>query len=320
MGRVWGYPLFMDEDVFMPNEAMVFDISRFAVHDGPGIRTTVFLKGCTNRCGWCHNPESISPGPELQIYPGRCVGCGKCAEACKTGARTIDADGIAYDRRRCARCGACAEACNAQALVLCGKRMSAEAVFDKVLEDAPYYKTSGGGMTVSGGEPVLWSGFCAELFALSRKAGIHAALETAGNYPYAMLAAFVRNVDLVLFDLKALSEELYAAHIRADAARILKTLEALDGEGVKIAVRTPVVGGVNDSEAEIEGIAKRLKRLSNLAYYQLIPYHALGKAKYDALSLPYDVPYFSPSPEAMSAFERAAARHVAVFNPQKGYV
>jgi pyruvate formate lyase activating enzyme len=291
----------------MPQGAMVFDVQRFAIHDGPGIRTTVFLKGCSNKCGWCHNPESITGAPQIQFYPDRCVGCGKCAAVCAhPGA--------------CVGCGKCAMVCDAHARVLCGRRMTAEEAFQTVLEDAPYYKASGGGMTVSGGEPALQSDFCAALFGLSRRAGIHGAVETAGNYPYEKLRAFIRDVDLVLFDLKAFSQAPYARHIHGDRARIFETLRSLDAEGVPIIVRTPVVGGVNDAPAEIEAIARHLSTLHNLLQYQLIPYHALGKAKYDALSLPYDNAYFTPDADALSALERVAARHVKVFNPKVGFI
>jgi pyruvate formate lyase activating enzyme len=197
--------------------------------------------------------------------------------------------------------------------------MTAEEVFKLILEDAPYYRTSGGGVTLSGGEPALWGGFCAELLALAKSAGIHTALETAGNYPYENLREFIKYVDLVLFDLKAYSDAIYSKHIRGDRRTIFKNLEKLDCEGVPIIVRTPVVGGANDSELEIEAIARHIAGLKNIMYYQLIPYHALGRAKYDALDMPFDDAYFTPDAALIDSLERACGRHIKVFNPRSGF-
>ena len=297
---------------------IVFDIQRFAIHDGPGIRTTVFLSGCSNRCAWCHNPESLSSGPQLQYFPLRCIECGACARACPTGAHGVDENGHAFDRTSCMLCGQCAGVCNVQALLMRGAQTSVGDVMRQVAEDRAYYAQSGGGMTVSGGEPVLQNEFCAALLAGARADGIHTALETAGNYPAVMLDPLLPHLDLVLFDIKGISPSVYENHVHGDSAAIFASLDRLDASGVPIIARTPVVGGVNDTIDEIAQIAERVSRLSHLRHYQLIPYHTLGKAKYDALGKPYNPPYYTPDKQRMDEFERAAARYVPVFNQERG--
>lgn len=297
----------------------IFDIQRFAVHDGPGIRTTVFFKGCSNRCGWCHNPESLQTMPQLQYFPHRCVGCGACAAVCPQHAHILG-EAHVLDRLRCVECGACAKVCNAQALVMIGRTYTLEEVLETALADEAYYKTSGGGVTLSGGEPVLQRDFAAALLRRLKELGIHTCLETAGNYPYSLLEPLAPYLDLVLFDLKAWSEEVYRVHIGGDKTRILDTLLHLDDTGVPIIVRTPVVGSVNDCAEEIEAIARFAGGLKHLRHYQLIPYHALGKSKYDALGQAYEVPYFTPTEDDMRRLEQAAAQYAPVFNPKRGYV
>ena len=301
---------------------IIFDIQRFALHDGPGIRTTIFFKGCSNRCAWCHNPESFVSGRQLQYYPLRCTGCGQCAGACPNDAHSFDGGRHAFDRGKCTGCGACADICAVNALVKTGRRVSAGDVLREAMEDAVYYETSGGGVTLSGGEPVIQSGFALELLKRLKEKNIHTALQTAGNYPFEQLEPLLPYLNLVMYDIKAVSEEIYDGYIQKGCrARILDNILKLGKtRSVTIAARTPVISGVNSGVDEIAGIARFLQRIDNLAYYALIPYHGLGRAKYDALGLPYGDGFSTPSPGEMEALERTAARYVPVYNNNNGFI
>lgn len=311
--------LYATEEYAMQTSGMVFDIQRFALHDGPGIRTTVFLKGCSNRCQWCHNPESLSPQVQIQYYFSRCINCGQCVSVCPRGAHRLGNSGHVYDRAACHMCGLCASACNAQALVCSGKRMSAEEVLLEVNEDKAYYKSSGGGMTISGGEPALQKEFLAALLKGAKEREIHTAVETAGNYPFSNIEPSLPYIDLVLFDVKAFSPEIYQRYIHGDRETIYHTLMQLDAAGKRIIARTPVIGGVNDTPQEIEAVAAYVSNLQNLVHYQLIPYHSLGNAKRVAL-LEEATDFYTPTNESMAALERAAAKYVPVYNVKRGFI
>lgn len=291
---------------------MVFDIQKFSVSDGPGIRTTVFLKGCPARCMWCHNPESICGRPELMYYSNLCSGCGSCARACPRGAHAVAESGHQLDRARCEACGLCAAACPSGALRLTGREMTAREVMDAVMEDVDFYEESGGGMTLSGGEPVIQRNFCIELLKMANEAGVHSAIETSGNYPAEMLVGILERADYILFDLKAMSGEIYEGYIGGCPDNVYDSLRAVDESGTSYVVRTPVVGGVNDSVDEIRAIAVHLSRLKNLSGYQLIRYHPLGLPKYAALGQDAPGGFYQPEEGALDALEREAQRWVDV--------
>lgn len=293
----------------------MLNVQRFSTHDGPGVRTTVFLKGCTNACAWCHNPESMRPAPELQVYPDRCVACGQCLEVCPRGAHRQGDEGRVYDRQLCNACGRCAEECFAGALVLAGRRMTVDEVLAQVLADRPYYGHSGGGLTVSGGEPVLQRAFVAELLRRSRGEGVHTAIETAGNYPWEWLAGLLPHLDLVMYDVKLLDPLRHAEWVGNDGRRARDNLERLARLGLPLIVRTPVVGGVNDTEEEIAAIARLLAGVDGLLYYELLPYHPLGESKRVSLGLAAETRFYTPDRQRLAALAAAARRHLPDVRP-----
>lgn len=285
----------------------VFNIQRFSIHDGPGIRTTVFLKGCNNRCLWCHNPESLQIKPQIQTYWNKCIGCGSCFSICPNGCHKIMVDGEQgeriFQREQCVGCGKCVDSCFANALVLCGEERSAQQVLQEVLQDEPYYKQSGGGVTISGGEPFLQFDFLIELLKLFKKHNLHTTIQTALNIPFDRVLTAAPYVDLFLCDFKIYDPTLHEKYVGNDGARIrenLKRLPELSALGCEYAVRTPIIGGVNDTEEEIGNMVAFLQEFVHPLYYELMPYHNLGLSKSETLGMKQEA-FFTPSEEKMEA-------------------
>ena len=281
--------------------AKYIDIKRFAVHDGPGIRTTLFLKGCSLRCIWCHNPESRLPQPELAIHYPKCSMCGECAKICPC--HRI-ANGV-HDFRRadCKACGRCEAACPSGALELFGKNISVEDAAAKLLEDRIFY-TDGGGITLSGGEPLLQSAFCAELLARMKAEGIHCAVDTCGNVPWAAFEAVLPYADMFLYDFKCADS---ARHIRLTGRGnelVLENLRRLDETGKKIEIRMIMVPEHNMDESGLRAAGEFLAPLKNVSAVRLLAYHSLARSKFKAVGHPDTMPDV-PSPDA-DALERAA--------------
>lgn len=274
----------------LAREGMVFNIQKYSVHDGPGIRTIVFLKGCPLRCDWCSNPESQQPYPELAWNSGRCLGfakCGHCHKTCKSGAITQSPDGApVIDRALCKDCGhLCAEACPAQGMIVYGKRRNVEDVLKRVEQDMAFYARSGGGMTVSGGEPLHQKDFTEALLRQARKRHIKTTIETCGMAPADNLRAVLPWLNNALFDIKHIDSNIHKKGTGAENGPILDNFRILAEEFPKIPVlaRTPVIPGFNDNEDAIAQIATFLKPFVNVRY-EMLPYHRLGTQKYHFLN------------------------------------
>ena len=264
----------------MAETGIVFDIQRCSLHDGPGIRTTIFLKGCQLACQWCHNPESIAFQPQLSYNPAQCVNCLACVRACDFDAHLIDEHGRhLLDFARCTACGNCVEVCQGNALRMIGSEMTVEAVMKEVLRDRAFYERSGGGITLSGGEPMMQLAFSKALLAAAKYAGIHTCLETNGAVPQAWYGEILPLVDLFLFDYKATEPALHKQLTGSGNDQILQNLAFLYENGASIILRCPLIPGVNDDTIHLDAIAELHKEYPRLAGIELMPYHNLGVAK-----------------------------------------
>ncbi len=269
----------------------VFDIQRFSIHDGPGIRTTVFLKGCPLRCLWCSNPESLDPKPQLSYLAATCIACGACFPVCKPGALTKDAAGKAVvDRARCTNCGDCVAVCDAQALELVGRDMTVSEVMDVVLRDRDYYAQSGGGLTLSGGEPLLQPEFVEELLHAAHNQGLHCCVETAGYAGCEVFERLKRGVDLWLFDYKESDPHLHTKFTGRERETIVARLSQLHDSGAKILLRCPMIPQCNTRPDHLDGIAALARQLPKLVGVELLPYFDLWRAKLPRFGLTTALP------------------------------
>jgi pyruvate formate lyase activating enzyme len=283
---------------------VIFDIKRFAVYDGPGIRTTVFLKGCPLHCLWCHNPESIARRPQLVFTPQKCIGCGQCMEVCAQQAHQL-VDGrheIVWER--CQACGACAEGCYAGALELAGHEVTAEGVMADVLRDRAFYETSGGGMTLSGGEPLAQYDFTRALLHAAAAEGVHTALDTTGLAPWRQLEGLLSTTDLILYDLKQMDEARHVALTGVPNERILDNLRRLDGAGQQVWVRIPLIPGQNDDDANYHALGRFLKDLQHIERIEILRYHRLAESKYASVGYDYRLPGLEPPSEEWAESRR----------------
>lgn len=261
----------------------VFDIQRFSVHDGPGIRTTVFLKGCPLRCKWCHNPEGLSMPLQLQFFKEKCIGCRRCGDRTQLEA---------------------AARCPSKALVVCGSTVSEKDVLKEILKDRIFYGNTGG-VTFSGGECLLQADFVASVLSLSKAEGIHTAIDTCGYVPWASIEKTLDLCDLYLYDVKCVTPSTHQAFTGVDNSLILENLKKLSAAGKDLWIRTPVIPGFNDTAAEMTKIADLLSPLSGIRQITLMPYHTLGASKYETLGLtyPYDTS-LQVTETALASFKR----------------
>jgi pyruvate formate lyase activating enzyme len=258
---------------------MLFDIKRFAIHDGPGIRTTAFLKGCPLACAWCHNPESQDSDPQLLHRPNRCTGCGTCQEVCPEGAVHLEERQAITDRERCTACGACVSVCPGEARSIVGASWTAEALVSELAKDALFFEQSGGGITCSGGEPLLQPGFCAEVLRGCRERGIHTAVDTCGYADESSLLDVAKETDLFLYDLKLMDDARHRQATGVSNAPVLTNLERLDLWGKRIWIRIPLIPGVNDDERNLTATAGFVRGLRRIEAVQVLPYHRGGEEK-----------------------------------------
>jgi pyruvate formate lyase activating enzyme len=284
-------------------EGLIFDLKKYSINDGPGIRTTVFLKGCPLRCGWCHNPEGRSFSPEIMVRAARCLAdCDRCIPACPEKALVRTAAGPALDRSRCTACGDCAAACPSQALEVVGRRLSAAQLLQEIERDRLFLEESGGGVTFSGGEPLSQPDFLEEILECCRKKEIHTTVDTCGFAAGEVLEKIARSTDLFLFDLKVIAEAKHIAVTGKSNRLILENLERLARSGKRTVVRIPVVPGVNDDKENIARTAEFLRSLGSIKEVSLLPYHKLGRDKYKGLEMEADGAVFAP-PSAQSLEE-----------------
>lgn len=263
----------------------IFEIQRCSLHDGPGIRTTVFLQGCPLHCVWCHNPEGIPVRPLISFQADRCIGCGQCFNVCPHGAHLI-AEGLhVLDRQRCEVCGTCVDGCYARAIEGVGRQMPVAEVMDLVRRDRPFYQASGGGLTLSGGEPTLQFPFVCALLAAARAEGVHTCVETCGFGPADHFARLLPLVDLFLFDVKETDEERHRAFTGVGRQTILANLRLIHGQGGRVRLRLPLIPGYNARPDHFAAVAELVHSLPGLEGVELMPYHRLGTGKRERLGL-----------------------------------
>ncbi len=264
---------------------LISNIQRFSLDDGPGIRTTVFFKGCNLSCLWCHNPECISLSPSLYFENSSCTHCGRCSNTCPEKAHQFIDNTHSLLRERCTSCGACTGVCPSKALKIVGKEYEAEILLKEILKDKVYYKNSGGGVTFSGGEPALFFKDIIPIALLCKKAGLHIALDTAGNVPFANYEALLSCVDVFLYDIKCFTSDLHHAWTGVHNPRILENLQKLDAHKASYTIRVPIIPHFNSSLQEQEHIASFLASLKNISLIELLPYHNYGLGKYKKYGL-----------------------------------
>lgn len=268
---------------------MVFNIQRFSIDDGPGIRTTVFLKGCNLHCRWCHNPESISPNEQIQFHPVKCIKCKACCCVCPSGAISVNGGNVIYDKGLCLQCKKCIAVCPSNALILQGKEMTIDEVVCEILKDRPFYDTSGGGVTLSGGEPLLQKDFLTGLLRECKRLGLDTAVDTAGNVPWPVIYDVKQYVDLFLYDVKMMDKDKHRLWTGAVNDGILENLKRLAADKARIHIRVPVIPGVNDNFEEMKKMADFLRMLDGIELVELLPYHGLAESKYDSLGAVYSL-------------------------------
>lgn len=286
----------------------IFDIQKFAIHDGPGVRTTVFLKGCPLGCWLCHNPESQSFEPELIVRDGRCDGCGDCLEACAQDAISLNGTTVRIDRSRCDLCGACVDVCLSEAIELVGREVTVAEVMEEIERDVVYYDESGGGVTFSGGEPLSQAEFLLDLLRACRARGIRTAVDTCGHVAGDVFRRIAGEADLFLFDLKVMDDERHREFTSVGVESIHENLRWLAEQGLQFVVRFPLLPGINDDDDNLRAMGAFLASLPSRPAVDILPYHRAGTDKYERLGRQPRLPEMRPpSDEAVEAVARRLA-------------
>ncbi|MBM3119145.1 MAG: glycyl-radical enzyme activating protein [Chloroflexi bacterium] len=268
-------------------KGLVFSIQRYSIHDGPGIRTTVFFKGCPLRCKWCSNPESLNPYPEIMVREAKCNGCGKCLEICSREAIVLNNDSVHVDRSKCNLCMKCVDVCLPSAIEITGRYMNVEEVVDECSKDELFYRNSGGGVTLSGGEPLYQPEFALNLLRTCKEKGLSTAIDTSGYISWKVLDKVLHCTDLVLYDIKHIDSEMHYRGTGIKNDLILKNLkQVVDIKLARVWIRIPIIPNFNDSEQYIEKLAAFISEMP-VEKISLLGYHEWGKPKYEFLGRDY---------------------------------
>lgn len=276
---------------------LVFDVQKFATHDGGGIRTLIFLKGCPLKCLWCSNPESLSPQPEINFVPNNCVGCGKCRTVCPQdaiGDGEVDRPGLIIDRDRCKLCGECAKFCYAGAINILGRYVTVAELMAMVERDREFYNESGGGITFSGGEPLAQPQFLEAALKEAQRRGIHTAIETSSFASWDVYRPILEHVDIVLTDIKHMDDNEHQRLTGVSNRLILENIRKISDLGIPLRLRMPLITGINDTDGNLEATADFVQQLNNVVSLDILPYHRLGEMKWGQLGCEYPLEGLEP--------------------------
>ena len=264
----------------------IINIQKYSIHDGPGIRTTVFLKGCPLNCWWCHNPESQNPTPEIMFFKEKCTGCGSCFKRCPTKAiELVEGYPVTY-KTKCTLCGKCSDFCPSSARELVGKDISIKDLMSEIIKDEVFYEESNGGVTFSGGEPLMHADYLSNILNICKEKNIHTTIDTSGYAAWSQFEKIIDKVDLFLFDIKHMNNKKHLEYTGVSNNVILENLKKLSERGSNIYIRMPIIAGINDDDENIDNAVEFISKL-NIIHVDLLPYHKMGMDKYRRLDRSY---------------------------------